>query len=73
MFPNTVERISFDNGYGISVVNGLGTYSDYDTFEVAVITPAGDVKEPEGYVSISRLEEIKEEVKKYESTRNDVE
>lgn len=72
MFPNTVERISFNNGYMVSVMDGMGTYSDHGTFEVAVITPDGDVREPEQYVTKDRLEEIKKEVKGYASTRNDV-
>ena len=64
MFPNQVEKLSYDNGYELSVIKGPGTYSGPGTFEVAIITPQGKVLEPEGYVTPKRLEEIKEEVKK---------
>lgn len=30
-------RYTFPNGYGISVVNGLGTYSSKDTYEVGIL------------------------------------
>lgn len=30
-------RIDFENGYGISVVNGRGAYCDNETWEVAVM------------------------------------
>jgi len=30
-------ELKFDNNYGISVINGYGTYSDTHTFEVAVL------------------------------------
>ena len=63
--PNTVERTKFDNGWTVSVINGMGTYSDYETFEVAVITPDGEVREPEGWATPKRVEEIKKEVKGY--------
>tara|TARA_B100000575_G_C22948856_1_gene548827 strand:+ start:657 stop:854 length:198 start_codon:yes stop_codon:yes gene_type:complete len=65
MSPNTVERIEFKNGWSVSVINGMGTYSDHGTFEVAVINPMGEVREPEGWASPKRVEEIKEEVKGY--------
>lgn len=61
--PNTIEKIQYPNGYCISVINGMGTYSDHNTYEVAVITPNGTVREPEGYVTPKRLDEIKEKVK----------
>ena len=51
MFPILIERVTFDNGYEISVIKGPGTYSDSDTFEVAIISPEGDVMEPEGHVT----------------------
>ena len=63
MFPNQVEKLSYDNGYELSVINGSGTYSGPGTFEVAIITPEGNVLEPEGYVTKERLQEIKDEVK----------
>ena len=66
MSPNTVERIKFDNGWTVSVINGMGTYSDHETFEVAVITPNGEVEEPEGWATPDRVEQIKEKVKGYE-------
>ena len=66
MIPNTVERIKFDNGWTVSVINGMGTYSDHETFEVAIITPKGEVQEPEGWATPKRVEEIKEKVKGYE-------
>ena len=61
------ERIGFENGYYLSVIDGIGTYSDHNTFEVAVITPDGDVREPEGYVTPERLKEIKIEVEGYDN------
>lgn len=30
-------RYTFPNGYGISVVNGLGTYSSKGTYEVGIL------------------------------------
>lgn len=30
-------RYTFPNGYGISVVNGPGTYSSKDTYEVGIL------------------------------------
>ena len=30
-------RYTFPNGYGISVINGPGTYSRKDTYEVAIL------------------------------------
>jgi hypothetical protein len=63
MFPILIERVTFDNGYEISVIKGPGTYSDSDTFEVAIISPEGNVMEPEGYVTKVRLEKIKNKVK----------
>jgi len=65
MGPNTVERFEFENGWTVSVINGLGTYSDHNTFEVAVITPGGEVREPEGWATRKRIEEIKKQVKAY--------
>lgn len=29
--------VNFDNGYGISVINGQDAYCDGDTFEVAIV------------------------------------
>ena len=65
MSPNTVERIKFDNGWTVSVINGMGTYSGHGTFEVAIITPKGEVQEPEGWATPDRVEQIKEKVKGY--------
>ena len=62
---NTVEKITFENGWTVSIVNGMGTNSDHETFEVAVVTPSGEVREPEGWVTAERIEEIKKEVKGY--------
>ena len=33
----------FENGWGLSVISGYGTYSDADTYEVAVVNPEGEL------------------------------
>lgn len=36
--PNAIQaRIDFDNGYGISVIQGKYFYCDKDTYEVAIL------------------------------------
>lgn len=38
---NDQLRITFENGYGLSVITGDFSYSDGITFEIAVINPSG--------------------------------
>lgn len=64
-------RSNFSNGYGISVVQGLNTYSGEGTYEVAVLkdnklccsTPITD--DVIGWVSEEEINEIMEELQSY--------
>lgn len=67
----TRYRLNFSNGYGISVVRGLNTYSGDGTYEIAVLknndlcysTPITD--DVVGWVSEEQINTIMEELQSY--------
>lgn len=44
LFSGEQIVLTFPNGWGVSLITGEGTYSDYGTFEAAVLAPSGEIE-----------------------------